>query len=227
MQAAALRSFCRFLCLSGGVSQDWSRVLLPVANRREQLPAYLTESQVVRALGVGERRTPTGKRNHAILLCLARLGLRASEVAHLGLEDIHWRLGTLRLAKTKTRRERLLPVSAELGRALAAYLRTRPPATPTRALFLLRRKNGPISRHTVSSLSAATLRRAGIVSSHKGAHLWRHTVASQLARRGASLKAIADLLGHADLSSTLVYAKLDLPRLREVALPWPNQEAGV
>jgi len=221
--ATALRSFCRFLCVSGALSQDWSHALLPVAQRREDLPVYLKASQVNQALRTVERRTLLGKRNFAMLLCLARLGLRASEVAHLTLEDLDWRRGTVRLARTKTRRERLLPLSAELGQAFAAYLRAGPRPAGQRAVFLLASGQGPITRHTMATVASQTLRRAHLAPTRKGAHLWRHSVASRLAQQGVSLKAIADLLGHADLSTTRVYAKVDLPRLRPVALPWPKE----
>jgi len=121
--ASALRSFCRFLCVTGRLPEDWSAALPPIAgHHREDLPRYLTSAELQKLLGSMETGTRIGKRDYAIVLCLARLGLRAGEVARLTLEDVDWRTGVLRLAQPKGRRERLVPLPAEVGQALVGYL---------------------------------------------------------------------------------------------------------
>jgi len=171
------------------------------------------------------QRTRAGQRELAVLLCLARLGLRAGEVAHLNLEDLDWRAGMVHLRQTKSRRERLLPLPHDLGQALVRYLRPRPPGTACRRVFLSLRDPGPVGTDAISSLARRALKRAAIACPRPGAHVFRYTVASQLVQKGASLKAIADWLGHRSLSSTQLYAKVNLPMLRIVAQPWPALEA--
>jgi len=159
-----------------------------------------------------------------MVLCLARLGLRAGEVARLTLDDLDWRASCLRLVAPKGRRERQLPLSAEVGQALAAYLRAAPPSGPSRALFRRGRDDRPLQPSGVSHRAGAAMARAGGASPGKRAHLLRRTLATHLVQHGVSLKAVADLLGHASLSTTQVYAKVNLPMLRSVAQPWPAQE---
>ena len=126
--ASALRSFCRFLCVSGRHPQDLSAALPSISGRhREDLPIYLSRAQLRALLEVFDRRTVLGKRDYAMVLCLAGLGLRAGEVSRLSLDDVDWREGWLRLAAPKGRRERRLPLPDQAGRALAAYLRSAPP----------------------------------------------------------------------------------------------------
>jgi site-specific recombinase XerD len=223
--ASALRSFCRFLCLSGRCSTDWSGALPPVGSQgRADLPEYLSEAQLQQLLSSFAGPDPAVQRDHAIILCLARLGLRAGEVAGLGLEDLDWRAGTLRLVRTKGRRERHLPVSAEVGQALVKYLKRARPKTSSRSVFVSLRHGGPLSSNAVSALTVAAFQRAGLSTPRPGAHRLRHTVASHLVQRGVSLKAVADLLGHGSLSTTQVYAKVNLPMLREIPLPWPGRQ---
>ncbi|MGH9278299.1 MAG: tyrosine-type recombinase/integrase [Acidimicrobiales bacterium] len=159
------------------------------------------------------------------MLCLATLGLRPGELANLCLDDIDWRAGTVALRHRKTRRGAVLPSPREAGRALVAYLRRERPVTESRHVFVQHRKprrGQPISANAVSEVVARALRRAHVEASLFGAYVFRHTVASRMVRRGASLKEVADLLGHSSLDSSAIYAKVDLPALREVALPWPE-----
>ena len=220
--ASALRSFCRFLCLSARCSQDLS-VGIPRmgSGTGEDLPDYLREEQLAQLLNSCEGGTPNGQRDYAIVICLARLGLRAGEVAPLALEDIDWREGTLTLARTKRRRERRLPLPVEVGAALVKYLRQERPAASSRSLFLSRQAAKTLSAESISRVVAQGLKRTAILTPRKGAHLLRRTLASHLVQRGVSLKAVADLLGHRGLESTMVYAKVNLPMLRQLAMPWP------
>lgn len=222
--ASALRSFCRFLCATRRHARDLSAALPAICgHHRQELPAYLGRPQLRRLLEAFDRRTASGRRDYAITLCLARLGLRAGEVARLTLEDMDWRNGWLRLAAPKGRRERRLPLSAELGHALASYLRSRRTAGTSRALFQSLDGQRPMRAAWLSQRVGLAMAQAGLGARGKGAHLLRHTFATHLVQQGVSLKAVADLLGHVSLSTTQVYAKVNLPMLREVAQPWPEE----
>jgi integrase/recombinase XerD len=222
--ACALRSFCRYLCVRGHHPRDLSAALPSISGaHREDLPRYLSPTQLQQLLESFDRRTLLGKRDYAITLCLARLGLRAGEVARLRLEDLDWRNGQLRLTAPKGRCERRLPLPEEVGQALATYLRSAPPKGLTRVLFRTRRGQRPLRSGWLSQRVGIALARAGLGAAGKGAHLLRRSFATQLVQQGVSLKAVADLLGHTSLSTTQVYAKVNLPMLRGVAQPWPKE----
>jgi len=221
--AGSLRSFCRFLCFSGRVDRDLSSAVPSVAAHQENLPGFLGRREVDQLLEFLKGSRPAQKRDYAIVLCFARLGLRTGEVARLTLEDLNWRAATLRLRKTKGRRERQLPLPAEVGRALAEYLQRARPRTCSRHVFVTFPSGQPLSPNGVSSLTARAMKRAGLAGSRLGPHLLRHTVASHLVQRGSSLKAVADLLGHVSLNTTQVYAKVNLPLLKQVAVAWPKE----
>ncbi|MCX6929648.1 MAG: tyrosine-type recombinase/integrase [Verrucomicrobia bacterium] len=220
--ASALRSFCRFLCGTGRHARDLSAALPSISgHHREDLPIYLSRAQLKQLLEVFDRRTLLGKRDYALALCLARLGLRAGEAARLSLDDLDWRNGRVRLTAPKSRRERHLPLPNEVGQALAACLQRARPNGATRTLFCRVRGQRPLRSGWLSERVGAAMARAGLGGPGKRAHLLRRTFATQLVQQGASLKAVADLLGHASLSTTQVYAKVNLPMLRAVAQPWP------
>jgi site-specific recombinase XerD len=221
--ASALRSFCRYLCSTGRAHADLTRAIPAVcSNQRDRFPNTLTTGELGHLLGSCKGKGPAQKRDYAVLLCLAKLGLRAGEAAKLRLEDIDWHTGTLRLVATKGRRERLLPLSSELGGALASYLRHERPSTAARTVFVSLLEGRSLSSEGISAIASSAFKRAGI-SGRRGSHRLRHTVASHLVQRGASLKAVADLLGHGDLATTQIYAKVNLPLLRQVAMPWPKE----
>ncbi len=221
--AVAVRSFLRFLAVRGVVPAGLDRAIPAIRRwRHASLPPRLSTAQVdqlVAAVGAG----PTARRDRAILLLLARLGMRAGEVVRLDLDDLDWRNGLVRLPIGKGRRERVLPLPQEVGAALADYLRHDRPAAQSRRVFL---KATPTAQPfggpaAISRLVKRRLARAGVsLPGRIGAHLLRHTAASQMANRGASFKDIADVLGHQSLQTTALYAKLDLDTLAGVALPW-------
>jgi len=224
---AALRSFFRFLRVEGLSDGRLEDALPSVAQRRfASLPrgGILTEEELARLLAsAAASKYPA--RDRAIVTCFAGLGLRPGDVADLRLDDIDWRAGTLRVVAHKTRRERVLPLPREVGRAIVAYIRTERPKTSERRVFVHHReqvRGGPLTSRDVSRVVAEALRRADIVVPGRGAYVLRHTLASRMVRRGTSLKEVADFMGHRSLETTMVYAKLDLPALREVALPWPE-----
>ena len=153
---------------------------------------------------------------------MAKLGLRAGEVAHLSLEDFDWRQGTLRLTQTKGRHERLLPLLPTVGKAVAHYLRFARPTVTHRGVFVSLPGGAALSSTQVSCLTAAALRRADLIFPRLGAQLLRRTFATHLTQRGTSVKAVADLLGHRYLNCTQLYAHVNLPMLQGVAQPWPE-----
>jgi site-specific recombinase XerD len=222
----ALRSFFRFLQAEGFCDERLEAAIPTVAHwQLSTLPRYLCDEQLERVLEHLDVSTSCGYRDRAIVLCLSTLGLRPGELAALRLEDIDWRHGTIQVRARKTGRDALLPLPREVGRAVVAYLRKERPPTDERRVFVQHRgsrRGEPISRSAVSGVAVRALRRAEVEPPLAGAYVFRHTVASRMVRRGASLKEVADFLGHRCLDTTTIYAKLDLPALREVALPWPE-----
>ncbi len=223
--ATSLRSFFRFLRTEGFREDQLAEAVPSVADRRlSTIPRSLSEEAFKRLLGSLDRSSPRALRDSAIILCLARLGLRASEVVGLRLDDLDWRAGTLHVRARKTGRGAILPLPRDVGRAIVAYLRSGRPPTPERHVFVLHglRVGAPATRQVVGDAVERALRRAGIAAPVRGAYLLRHTLATRMLRRGANLKQIADLLGHRCLNTTVIYAKVDLSSLGEVALPWPE-----
>ena len=222
----ALRSFFRFLRAEGFCDERLEDAIPPFPNWRcATLPRCLSDEQLRLVLGSFDTSTPCGRRDRAIVACLSTLGLRPGEVASLDLDDIDWRRGTVHLRTRKSRQGAMLPLPHDAGRAIVDYLRWERPKTHERRMFvqhLGRRKGAPISSGVVTEAVCRALRRAGIEAPVAGAYVFRHTVASHMVRRGTSLKEVADVLGHRCLDTTMVYAKLDVPALREVALPWPE-----
>ncbi|MFQ5473844.1 MAG: tyrosine-type recombinase/integrase [Dehalococcoidia bacterium] len=220
----AMRALLRFLASSGAVRPGLDRAVPTIRQwKQADLPAYLTAEEVERVVAVsGETTSPVG-RDRAIVLLLVRLGLRASEVAGLTLDDIDWRAGRILVRPGKSGRERRLPLPADVGAALVVYLRQGRAERPYRTLFLL--ACPPYRALTASAVSAVAKRvlaRAGVEALRRGSHVFRHTAATQMVRSGASFKQVADILGHARLETTAIYAKLDVDALAGVALPWPG-----
>lgn len=219
-----LRSFFRFAQYQGDVASDLAAVVPPVANwAMSGLPKHLPTEAVQRVLGACERSTVRGKRDYAILLLLARLGLRAGEIVALQLDDIDWANAELAIRSKKGEGWARLPLSVDVGRALARYLAVRPPSS-FRNVFV--RGYAPytpfVASGPVSVLVRKAIERAGVKSARTGAHVFRHSLATEMLRRGASFDEIGRVLRHRDPNSTAIYAKVDLGALRELALPWPG-----
>jgi site-specific recombinase XerD len=222
--ATSLRQFLRFSQEQGWIEQSLSLAVPQIACRTAyDLPSYLTEPQLTQLLASPDTNTAAGRRDLAILVCLARLGLRAGEVAALELRDIDWRTGTLRLQHTKNRSSAELPLLEEVGQALANYLRLARPDCAQPQVFLWDSPPRPMHRKAISAVVQRGLRRCGIEVPRPGAHLLRHTLASHLVQNGASLKEIADLLRHRHINSASVYAHVDLPALQALSQPWPKE----
>jgi site-specific recombinase XerD len=220
----ALRSFLRYLRHRGEISIDLAGCVPAVAVwSLSTLPKFLPAGTVQRILDHCERDTPDGKRNYAILLLLARLGLRACEIVSLSLDDIDWDNGRVTI-RCKGGRWAQLPLPADVGEAIAIYLRSGRPGCVCRHVFLRHRApiHGFSHSITVSTIVRRALIRTGIDSARKGAHLFRHTLATDLLRNGASLDEIGELLRHRSPNTTALYAKVDLIALRTLALAWPG-----
>lgn len=221
---SAVRMFVRFL-LAHQECPDGLQYAIPrVAGwGQASLPRYLPPEAVAQVLAAGDPSTPLGARDRAVLLLLARLGLRAGDVAGLRLGDLDWAHGRLRVAG-KNRREAWLPLPQEVGEAILHYLHTARPAVAGDGVFLITHAPyTPILSRQVSATAARAIRRAGVPSPSLGAHVFRHSVATQWVRDGLSLQTIGTLLRHADVDTTAIYAKVDINRLRQIALPWPEE----
>lgn len=224
--AGSLRQFLRFSQQQGWIKQSLSLTVPRIACRAaNDLPGYLTEAQLAQLVAGCDSKTSEGRRDLAIILCLARLGLRAGEAAALELHDICWRQGILRLNRTKNGDSAELPLLEEVGRALANYLRMSRPDCAHPRIFLLDMPPRPMNAQAISGVVQRGLRRCNIDVPRAGAHLLRHTLASHLVQKGASLKEIADLLRHRHVNSASVYAHVDLPALQALSQPWPKEVA--
>lgn len=220
---SGLRSFLRYLQLRGDIATDVRGAVPKIAGwRMASLPKYLAAEQVNAVVESCDRRSTIGRRDYAVLLLLARMGLRAKEVAELSLEDVDWREGTM-LIRGKGGREDRMPLLAEIGSALASYLRRRRKTT-WRPLFLNHRApHTPLSSSAVTAIVQRACERAQLPP--VGAHRLRHSAATTMLRRGATIDEISQVLRHRHHATTAIYAKVDHCRLRELAQPWPGGAA--
>lgn len=221
----ALRSFLRYLHHKGLNPLPLASCVPSIRRWRfASLPTYISAAQVRAVLDGCDRTTALGRRDYAILLMLAKLGLRASEVATITLDDIDWRSGEM-LIRAKGRQRVRMPIPPDVGAAVVAYLRDGRPQSSCRRLFL--RAPAPCvgfaSGCAITMIAKAALDRAGIHGcAHRGAHLFRHSLATELLRSGATLSQIGQLLRHESHDTTRIYAKVDLEALRPLGLRWPG-----
>jgi integrase/recombinase XerD len=226
VMTGALRCYLRFRDLAGDPVGVLAKTIPAAAHwRLAGLPDVLSPAEVDQLLGSFGAAVPSRKRAYAMVRCLADLGLRASEVARLQLDDLDWQAGTLRIAQGKSRRADLLPLPAETGRAIAEYLHGERPTTTNRAVFVrhVAPYDEPIGRGVVRRAVQEAYRRCGWTRTR--VHTLRHSLASRLLRQGRPLKEIADVLRHRSLDTSAIYAKVDDVRLAAVALPWPGRTA--
>jgi site-specific recombinase XerD len=224
LMTTALRSFLQYTRYLGEVTLDLAAAVPIVANwSMTSIPRAISTEHVRQLLASIDRRTAVGRRDYAILLMPARLGLRSGEVVSLELDDIDWNLGQLNVRGKSGQRNRL-PLPAEVGKAIAAYLRRGRPDSISRRVFL--RARAPICAFRgasgVGSIVRHSLERAGIQATTTGTHQFRHGLATQMLCRGASLSEIGELLGHRHPQTTKIYTKVDIKALRTLALPWPG-----
>jgi site-specific recombinase XerD len=220
------RSLLRFLHLRGDLQRDLSSAVPAVAGSRQAgIPKFISSRELRKLLESCDRRTHIGRRDFAILLLLARLGLRSCEVAALELNSVDWRAGELCL-HGKGRINGRLPLPDDVGQAIAGYLKRGRPSrfTVSRSLFLTSRAPyRALSAGCVTGIVARVSIRAGLrrISGHR----LRHTAATQMLRQGASLTEVALVLRHRSIDTTAIYAKVDHGTLRQLAFPWPGGEA--
>ena len=220
----ALRSFLQYARYRGAIELDLATVVPCVANwSMPSIPRGIEPDQVHRLLSQIDRTSVVGRRDYAIVLLLARLGLRSGEVTFLELEDIDWEAGCLSVHGKSGRRTQL-PLPKDVGEAIVADLRHGRPRCPGRRVFL--RARAPVRGFetpcAVGSIVRHAIRRAGIEAPTTGTHQFRHGLATQMLRQGASLAQIGELLGHKSPETTKIYTKVDLEALRTLALPWPG-----
>ena len=219
-----LRSFFRFARLRGLLASDLAAAVPAVPGwEMSGPPKHLPAEAVQRVLAACERSTACGKRDYAILLLLARLGLRAGEIVALQLDDLDWVNGQLTVRSKKGNGWASLPLPIDVGRALTRYLKVRSPS-PYRNVFV--RGYAPhtpfVASGPISVLARKAIEKADVKSARTGAHVFRHSLATEMLRRGASLDEIGRVLRHRDPNSTAIYARVDLGALRKLALPWPG-----
>jgi integrase len=228
MVVKSIRMFLRYLAVHGVCAPQLVDAIAPFAEwRLSALPRYLPPAEVEKLLATAGRNTPTAKRDRAILLLLARLGLRAGDVASLRLGDLDWRSGTL-VVSGKGRRPCRLPLPQEVGDAILAYLADGRRNCAAEHVFLrsCAPVGHPLHSSTISTIVKVVAMRAGVaLPPHAAAHALRHSVATALLRSGVRLSAIGSLLRHQSQETTAHYAKVDIEMLRKVAQPWPVEVA--
>lgn len=222
MTVTGLRSLLGFLHLRGLVSGPLAAAVPATASwRLSGLPRALEPEQLQALLESCDRASPGGRRDYAVLVMLARLGLRAGEVAALKLEDVDWRVGELVIAGKGRRAERL-PLPEDVGEAIVCYLRDgRPATTQDRSLIVrVRAPHLGLTGGGITQIVFAAAGRAGLGPIHS--HRLRHTAATAMLRAGASLEEIGQVLRHRQALTTAIYAKVDRDALRQLARPWPE-----
>lgn len=220
----ALRSFFRYARYRGDITLDLSAAVPTVANwSMPSIPRAISTEQVRHLLSHCGQHTAIERRDYAIVLLLARLGLRASEIVKLELDDIDWETGCLHV-QTKGGQQSELPLPVDAGEAIAGYLQHGRPRCNSRRVFL--RAKAPIRGFlgpcAISSIIRHLIERTGTTAPTKGAHQFRHGLATEMLRQGASLDEIGQVLGHRSPETTKIYTKVDLDALRTLALPWPG-----
>jgi len=219
-KVAELRSLLRFLHLRGLTPRSLAESVPGVAGWRETtIPPTMPHADIEALLASCDRVTLDGARDYAMLMLLARLGLRSIEIARLRLEDLDWRAGEL-LVRGKSRRDDRLPIPGDVGSALAEYLALRGPSGSRSVFLTLRAPTRPIRADLVGDVVQRHCRQAEVP--HVGPHRLRHTLATRMLARGAALADISQVPRHSDLATTAICAKVDLGRLRQVARPWPG-----
>jgi integrase/recombinase XerD len=225
LMAVALRSFCHFLFLRGDTAQDLCESVPAVRKwRQSTVPTFLTPEQQEALIASADRSTPCGRRDYAILLLLARLGLRAGEIVAIELDDIHWRSGEL-VVHGKGQMVEHVPLPSEVGEAIATYLRDGRGASASRRVFLRiwAPRVGLAGPAAIGKVVCLAFARAGFRPACRGAaHLFRHGLATTMIRHGASIAEIAEVLRHRSQDSTAIYAKVAFEDLRGIARSWPT-----
>ena len=219
----AVRSFLRFLGTTGKCPVGLVYAVPTYTSYKHQsVPRYLEPADVERVIKACTATDANGLRDRAVILLLARLGLRASDVAHLTFADIDWKNGRIAVCG-KNRRQEWLPLPQVIGNAIIKYIKKgRPPLKTDRIFTKVDAPLGPLTRATVTHIARSALRRAGIKAPINGAHVFRHSAATAMLRAGVSLHGVSATLRHHSMSTTSIYAKVDFALLSQVAQEWPK-----
>jgi len=223
--AVALRSFLTFANYCGYISNNVAQAVPRVAQTHvNSIPRGISQEHLSSTLNSCDLRTDIGRRDYAILLLLARLGLRGGEIVNIELDDIDWRSGSLRV-RGKGGYHTTLPLPYDVGEAIANYLKGRKRSNGSRALFLRSIAPARGLRNSVSicAIVGQAIKRAQIDAPRRGSHQFRHALATQMLKCGNSLPEIGQILRHANIQNTTIYAKVDITSLRSLALPWPGE----
>ena len=223
--ASSLRSFFRFLQVKGLCDASLIHAVPAIHHWRQgELPLILSDVQIKSLLNSFDRNTAYGLRDYAMARCMTDLGLRAGEVSQMSLDDIDWRSGILKLPKTKSRRGSVLPLSNDVGQAIADYLCHGRPVTEDRCIFV--RHVRPVGLSLTSSAVRIAMRRgftrSAVEFPSKGTHTLRRTVAAHMINHGASIKDVADFLRHRHIDTAAIYAKINVSTLKEAMMSWPE-----
>lgn len=218
----AVRAFLRFLGATGRCAVGLDQAIPNYASwKLSSVPRYLEPADVQRVVDACVANDASGLRDRAVMLLLARLGLRASDIAGLGLRDVDWKRGRIAVCG-KGRRQEWLPLPQDVGDALLRYIREgRPTTAKDRVFARVYAPFGPLTRASVTHIARGALRRAGVKAPINGAHVFRHSAATAMLRLGASLAGVGAVLRHRSPSMTAHYAKIDFGLLGEIAQPWP------
>lgn len=220
---SVMRMFLRYLIAQGKCRTGLDDAVPTLAMwRLSSLPRYLPAADIERVITACTSDTPVGLRDRAVVLLLARLGLRAGDIVKMDLGDIDWTHASVRVSG-KSRDEVKLPLTQEVGEAVLEFLRSgRPPVHDTRLFVRMLAPWRPLQVSSVSAIVARAIARAGIEAPFRGAHVLRHSAATEMLRQGATLQQIGAVLRHRYLDTTAHYAKVDVQHLRDIALPWPE-----
>ncbi|OGF58910.1 MAG: hypothetical protein A2Y62_04245 [Candidatus Fischerbacteria bacterium RBG_13_37_8] len=224
---SSLRAFFRYLRMTNQINNPLEDAVPTVAYRRlSTIPNYITQDQMQHFILSFNISTAIGLRNKAMAVLMARLGLRACEVARLKIDDIDWNNAVITVRQNKSRRALYLPLTKEIGEHLSLYLKKNRPLTKERFVFVTHAfpKGNPLSSGAIKMAMRSSFKKCGLQIASYGTHILRHSFATQLMEKGANLKEIADMLGHASIETTNIYAKVNLQQLTHIALPWPEVE---
>lgn len=219
----SVRSFLRFLVMTGRCRVGMDQAIPGFASwRLSSIPRYIEAEEVERVIGACRADEAVGRRDRAVLLLLARLGLRAGDVERLSFADIDWKNGRIAVCG-KSRRQEWLPLPQEVGDALVAYIRDgRAPIAVPQVFITAVAPFRPLAQGSVRNITGSALRRAGIKAPSHGAHVFRHSAATAMLRQGVSLAGVGAVLRHRSPDTTMHYAKVDFGLLSEIAQPWPE-----
>jgi site-specific recombinase XerD len=224
--ATSIRNFFQYLRFSR-VNVDDSIFKIPLSPatwKLNSIPTVLSDQEFQSLSNSFDKSYPSGIRDYSIAVCFIELGLRCAEVARLTLDDFDWKNGVVNIKNTKTHVDRALPISSTFGEAIVNYLQNSRPSSPNRILFVRfsHVQGEPMGREQIRNVIRRSYKRAGISESITGTHILRRTVASKIYKKGASLKMVADILGHECLESTAIYTKIDVDALLKAAGIWPG-----